>query len=118
MQVFWIQRCLYVTPNSFLFLVINFKKAGTDQCGSVGWDVSPQSKKSLVQFPVRAHDWVVGLVPGGGTYQRQPTDVSLHQCFSPSLSPSFPLSLGITFFKKVDDISRMDIGRTKVGLQF
>ena len=37
-----------------------------------------------------------------GIYERQPVNVSLrHQCFSPSLSPSFPISLKINkIFKK------------------
>ena len=56
--------------------------------------VIPQSKRLPVQFPVRAHAWVVALVPGCGSYERQLMDVSLsHQCFSPSLSSSLPLSL-------------------------
>ena len=55
-----------------------------------------QSKGSLVRFPVRAYAWVAGLVPGGGAQERQPIDVSFsHWCFSPSLSPSLPLSLKI-----------------------
>ena len=52
----------------------------------------PQSKMSPVQFPAKAHAYVVGSVPGQGTY-----NVSLsHGCFSPSLSPSTPLSLKIS----------------------
>ena len=49
-----------------------------------------QSERSRVQFLVRAHAWVAGLVLSW----RQVINVSLsHQCFSPSLSPSLPLSL-------------------------
>ena len=45
-----------------------------------------------VPFPVRARAWVVGQVPSWGMCERQPIDVSLvHQCFSPSLSPSSTL---------------------------
>ena len=50
-----------------------------------------QSKGSLVQFPVRAHAWVAGQVPSRGDTQGATT----HWCFSPSLSPSLPLSLKI-----------------------
>ena len=61
-------------------------------CGSVGCVLF--HKRSQVQFPVRAHAWVVGSVPGQGVYGRQPVNVSLsHQCFSHSLNPSLPLSL-------------------------
>ena len=53
----------------------------------------PQSEKLLVQFPVRAYAWVASLVPGWDVCERQLIDVSLlHWCFSPSLSPSLPLS--------------------------
>ena len=53
-----------------------------------------QSERSPVQFPVRAHARVAFSVPGQGSCKRQAIDVSLsHQCFSPSLSPSLPLSL-------------------------
>ena len=56
--------------------------------------IIPQSERSLVRFLVRAHVWVVVLIPSWGTYERQPIDVSLsHWCFSPSLSSSLPLSL-------------------------
>ena len=52
-----------------------------------------QSERSPVWFLVRAHAWVVGQVPGWGACERRLIDVSLsHQCFSPSLSPSLPLS--------------------------
>ena len=55
-----------------------------------------QSKRSPVWFPVRAHSCVLSLVPGQGTYERQPINVSLsHRCFSPSLSPCLPFSLKI-----------------------
>ena len=61
-----------------------------------GLGVIPQSKRSPVQFLVRAHAWVAGSVP----WKRQPINVSLsHQCFSPSLSPSLTLSLKINFKK-------------------
>ena len=45
------------------------------------------TKGSPVEFPVRAHDWVVGQGPSGGMHERQPhIDVSL------PLSLPFPLS--------------------------
>ena len=74
------------------------------QGGSVGWTLGSQCARSLVQFPVRAHAWVVGSVLGWGTYQRQPINVSLSdRCFPPSLSTSLPLSKNKqikSFFKK------------------
>ena len=36
-----------------------------------------QTKRSLVQFPVRAHAWVAGQVPQLGACKRQLIDVSL-----------------------------------------
>ena len=63
-----------------------------DQCGSVGWASIPQSKSSLVRFPVRAHVWVIGSVPGQGAFKRQPIDVS-HINVSLPLSPFLSLSL-------------------------
>ena len=51
------------------------------------------NQKVAGSFPVRAHSWVVGLIPPWGTYKRQPVDVSLSLLsfspFSPSLPP-FP----------------------------
>ena len=40
--------------------------------------VIPQSERSLVQFPVRAHAWVVGLVPSWSTYERRPPSCNHH----------------------------------------
>ena len=42
---------------------------------------------SLVRFPIRILAWVVGQVPSRGRWE-----ATTHWCFSPSLSPSFPLS--------------------------
>ena len=48
------------------------------------------TKRSRVRFPVSARAWVAGSVPGWGTYERQPIDVSFsHRCLS--LSPSLSL---------------------------
>ena len=53
----------------------------------------PIKRKLPVQFPVRAHAGVQGLVPIRGVCNRQQIDVSLsHRCFSPPFSFSFPLS--------------------------
>ena len=48
-----------------------------------------QTKWSLVWFPVRAHDWVVGQVKShvGGV-----REATTHRCFSHSFSLPFPLS--------------------------
>ena len=43
-------------------------------------------QKVPVQFPVRAHVWVVGLVPGWGAHERQPVNAS-------HISVSLPLFL-------------------------
>ena len=51
-----------------------------------------QTKGLPVQFPVRAHAWVVGQVPSGGHMRGN------HTCFSPSLSPFLSLSLKINKF--------------------
>ena len=58
------------------------------------WFLIPFTKRTQVPFPVRACPWVVGLVPDGGMYKRQPINISLSQwCFSLSLSPLLPLAL-------------------------
>ena len=57
--------------------------------------IIPWSKRSSVQFWVRAHAPVEGSFLQG-VYERQPIDISLsHWCFSPVPSPSLPLSLKI-----------------------
>ena len=43
---------------------------------------------------------VSSLVPGWGMYEGQPTKSLSYQCFSPSSSPSLPLSLKINNFLK------------------
>ena len=51
----------------------------------------PQSERSPVQFPVRAHVWIADSVPSWGVCKRQPMDVSLsYRCFAPSFLPPFP----------------------------
>ena len=40
-------------------------KSGPGLNGSVGWNIVLWTKRSWVRFPVRAHVWVVGLVPVG-----------------------------------------------------
>ena len=62
-----------------------------------GLSTGLQTKGSLVQFPVRAHAWVVGQIPSEGYERGNYTLVFL------SLSPFLPLSLKINFkifFKK------------------
>ena len=58
--------------------------------------------KVVGQFPVRAHAWIGGSVHGQGAYGWQPINVCIsHWYFSPSLSPSHPLSLKVNkiFYK-------------------
>ena len=57
-----------------------------------GLSAGLQTKRSLVWFPVRAHAWVAGQVPSWGSART--TD----RCFSPSISPSLPLSLKINIY--------------------
>ena len=56
--------------------------------GSVGWSVVLYNMGLQVQFPVRAHAWVVGSIPGWGEYRRQPFDLSLSLSLSLFLSSS------------------------------
>ena len=59
-----------------------------------GLSTSLQTKRSPVQFPVRTQAWVAGQVPSWGAQEATSRHLS-HQCFSPSFSPSLPLSLKI-----------------------
>ena len=45
---------------------IQYKEDRPDQCGSVGW-LSPQSRRSPVGFPARAHALVAGSSLVGAT---------------------------------------------------
>ena len=47
-------------------------------------------QKELVRFPVRAHAWVAGLVPGQTMWERQPIDVSLTLMLLPLFLPLLP----------------------------
>ena len=61
------------------------QKSNLALAGVAQWiECSLQSKGSLVQFPVRAHAWVSGLVPSRGSVRGNHTliDISL---------PPFPL---------------------------
>ena len=69
--------------------------------------IIPHTERSRVWFPVRVRAWVVGSVLGQVAYKRQTVDVSLsHQCFSPCLSPSLPLSLKSTSMSWGEDKRR------------
>ena len=62
-------------------------------------DIVLQTKRLPVQSPVPTHAWAAGLVPSHYMYGRLPIDVSLsHRCFSPSISPSLPISLKVKKF--------------------
>ena len=66
--------------------------ASPSQHGSVGWSITPYTKRSRVSFMVRAPTEAAGSVPGWGMHGRQLINVSLsHQCFS--LFLSLPLFL-------------------------
>ena len=83
------------TPNLTSSGKESLKLALTGMAQLVGHHLTKQ-KVIWVQFQVRAHAWVAGLVRSWGVRKRQPIDVSPpHWCFSPSLSPSLPFSLKI-----------------------
>ena len=46
----------------------------------------PENQRTAVEFPVRAHAWVVGRVPVGSMQE-----ATTHWCFSPSFSLPCPL---------------------------
>ena len=61
-----------------------------------GLSASLGTKRSPVQFPVRAHAWVAGQVPspwgvGGGAHERQPHIDASHPLFLPP-SPSLKIN--------------------------
>ena len=66
-----------------------------DLCGS--WAGHCPAKQTVTgSFPRQDTSLGCGFSPWLGAYRRQAVNVSLsHQCFSPSLLPSFPLSLEI-----------------------
>ena len=65
-------------------LILILRYESPDWCGSVV-GVITQTKRSPVQFPVRARAWVMGSVPSWSTYNRQLFNVSL-----PLFLPPFP----------------------------
>ena len=69
-----------------------------------------QTERPQVQFCVRAHAWVAALVPGQGTYKRQPVDVFFLtlvflSLFSPLHSPLSQPSLPSFFSKSNEKMS-------------
>ena len=94
----WVTNDLYVyTPQLPKFSIINVlesKKRKTALAGmaqlverrSVSWKVADL-------IPSQGTCLGCSSVPGWGAYKKQQIDVSVsHQCFSPFLSPSLPLS--------------------------
>ena len=76
----------------------SFKQYISTLVGVAQWNESwPVDGKVTGLIPSQGTCLGCGPGPQSGACERQPhTDVSLtHQCFSPSLSPSFPLSLKI-----------------------
>ena len=59
--------------NYILFLIIGGRQYGIIVLIGVGQGVG-RTERLPVGFPVRAHVWVVGRVPGWGTYNRKATD--------------------------------------------
>ena len=65
--------------------------------GVAQWiECQPANQEVAGSIPCQGTCMGCGLGPSLGVCERQPADVSLTlQCFSPSLSPSLPLSLKI-----------------------
>ena len=64
---------------------------------AVGWASSCRPKVHWIDSPAGHMPGLQARSPVGGVQERQQINVSFaHQCFSPSLSPSFPLSLKIS----------------------
>ena len=56
----------------------------------------PAKERIAGSIPSQGTCLGVGSIPRQGVFKKQPINVSVsHQCFSPSLSPSFPFSLNI-----------------------
>ena len=73
-------------PSLFRFML--YKKISLALAGVAQWiECGLRTKGSLVQFPVRAHAWIVGQVPSRGCVRDNHTLIFL------SLSFSFPSSL-------------------------
>ena len=86
-----IQDIVFCTRRELSKHRVSARTGGVAQLG-----VIPQSERLPVWFPIGAHAWAAGSVPGWDRYDRQPRDVSLSLwCFSTSLPPSLPLSLQI-----------------------
>ena len=92
----WAEEALPALSSSVALIVIHVTRE-TFLIQKTAWSwlvwlslcVIPQSQRSPVRFPGRAHaTWVVGSVPCLSRCEGWPIDVSLsHQCFAPSLLP-------------------------------
>ena len=73
--------------SSNFFVVVKLEREVPWLVWLSGMSTGLQTKGSQVQFPVRAHAWVVGQVPSRGSVRGN------HTLMFPPLSPSLPLSL-------------------------
>ena len=82
----------------FTCVFLWFNKDGIVLVGMAQW-IEHWPAKLMVTGSIPSQDTCLGCGPGPQlrACERQPTDVisDIHQCFSPSLSPSLPLSLKI-----------------------
>ena len=92
-QFLWYDFQAFLWKHSFIKFAL--------KCGALPWLVwlsglsaSLQTKGSPVRFPIKAHAWVSGQFPVGGMQE-----VTTYRCFSPTQSPSLPLSLKINRWK-------------------
>ena len=96
-----------------LYIGIFFFKAGNRNCSWRDPDVAfsrwrLQSKGSLVRFPVRAHAWVVGQVPGWRHARGNHTLMFLSlSFFLPSVLSKKKINKIFKFFKKEQREKRM-----------
>ena len=86
-----------------------------DWCGSVGWASAHKPKGHWYDSRSGHMPGLWARSPVGGIWERQLIDVSLEHCFfSPTLSPSLPLSLKINkIFQKT--VYRVHFYRTIMG---
>ena len=95
------------------------KKTGPAPAG-VAHRTEPQLANQSVTYSILGQGTCLGCGPGPwlGACERHPICVSL-TCFSPSLSPSLPLSLKINkiFLKKISKSRKQDLGSREQEVQ-
>ena len=70
----WGKLCSLTTLRTLYLLCLILKNVYMALAGVVKWvECGPVNQGLPVQFPVRAHAWVVGQVPGWGGAQEETT---------------------------------------------